>query len=55
MIKIHNKMNETKYFPTTEAIDKAATVLSEILDPTPFQRNNNLSDQYDADIYLKRA
>jgi len=54
MIKIHNKMNETKYFPTTEAIDKAATVLSEILDPTPFQRNNNLSDQYDADIYLKR-
>ena len=47
-------MSETKYFPTTEAIDHAATVLSEILDPTPFQKNNNLSDIYDAEIYLKR-
>lgn len=47
-------MSETKYFPTTEAIDQAAKVLSEILEPTPFQRNNNLSDIYDADIYLKR-
>ena len=47
-------MSETKYFPTTEAIDRAADVLSEILKPTPFQRNNNLSDIYDADIYLKR-
>ena len=47
-------MSETKYFPTTEAIDHAATVLSEILDPTPFQKNNNLSDIYDAEVYLKR-
>lgn len=47
-------MSETKYFPTIEAIDKAAIVLSEILEPTPFQRNNNLSDKYEADIYLKR-
>ena len=47
-------MSETKYFPTTEAVDRAAEVLSEILTPTPFQRNNNLSDIYDADIYLKR-
>ncbi len=47
-------MSETKYFPTTEAIDKAAKVLSEILEPTPFQKNNNLSDIYGADIYLKR-
>ena len=47
-------MSETKYFPTTEAIDKAAKVLSEILEPTPFQKNNNLSDIYEADIYLKR-
>ena len=47
-------MNTTKYFPTTEAIDKAATVLSEILEPTPFKRNNNLSDIYDAEVYLKR-
>ncbi len=47
-------MSETKYFPTTEAIDNAAKVLSEILEPTPFQKNNNLSDIYEADIYLKR-
>ena len=43
-----------KYFPTTEAIDHAATVLSEILEPTPFMMNNNLSDIYDAEVYLKR-
>ena len=47
-------MSETKYFPTTEAIDNAAKVLSEILEPTPFQKNNYLSDIYEADIYLKR-
>ena len=47
-------MNTTKYFPTTEAIDHAATVLSEILEPTPFMKNNNLSDIYDAEVYLKR-
>lgn len=47
-------MSGTKYIPTTEAIDQAAVVLSEILKPTPFQRNNNLSDIYEADIYLKR-
>ena len=47
-------MSDTKYIPTIEAIDKAASVLSEILEPTPFQKNNNLSDIYGADIYLKR-
>ena len=47
-------MSETKYFPTTENIEKAAEVLSEILDPTPFQKNNNLSDLYNAEVYLKR-
>ena len=47
-------MSETKYFPTTENIEKAAEVLSEILEPTPFQRNNNLSDIYNAEVYLKR-
>ena len=47
-------MSETKYFPTVEAIDKAAQVLDEILEPTPFQRNANLSDIYEAEIYLKR-
>ena len=47
-------MSETKYFPTVEAIDKAARVLDEILEPTPFQRNANPSDIYEAEIYLKR-
>ena len=47
-------MSETKYFPTVEAIDKASQVLDEILEPTPFQRNANLSDIYEADVYLKR-
>ena len=47
-------MNTIKYFPTTEAVDRAATVLSEILEPTPFMKNNNLSDIYDAEVYLKR-
>ena len=47
-------MSDTKYFPTVEAIDKASQVLDEILEPTPFQRNANLSDIYEAEIYLKR-
>ena len=47
-------MSETKYFPTVEAIDKASQVLDEILEPTPFQRNANLSDVYDANVFLKR-
>lgn len=47
-------MSDTKYFPTIEAIDKASQVLDEILEPTPFQRNANLSDIYEAEVYLKR-
>ena len=47
-------MNNSKYFPTTEAVDNAAAVLSEILEPTPFMKNNNLSDIYDAEVFLKR-
>ena len=47
-------MSDTKYFPTVEAIEKASQVLDEILEPTPFQRNANLSDIYEAEIYLKR-
>lgn len=47
-------MSDTKYFPTVEAIDKASQVLDEILEPTPFQRNANLSDIYEAEVYLKR-
>ena len=47
-------MEQKKYFPTVEAIEKASGVLEEILTPTPFQKNNNLSDIYGAEVYLKR-
>ncbi|MBQ6688481.1 MAG: threonine ammonia-lyase IlvA [Bacteroidales bacterium] len=47
-------MDTTKYFPTIEAIGNASKVLGEILEATPFQKNNNLSDIYNAEIYLKR-
>jgi threonine dehydratase len=47
-------MNRDKYFPTPDAVDRAAAVLSEILEPTPFMKNSNLSDIYDAEVYLKR-
>ena len=47
-------MEQTKYFPTVEAIEKASGVLEEIRTPTPFQKNNNLSDIYDAEVFLKR-
>ncbi len=47
-------MSTNKYIPTVEAIEKAAGVLEEILEPTPFQKNQNLSDVYEANVYLKR-
>ncbi len=47
-------MNTTKYFPAVEDIQKASGVLEEILEPTPLQKNPNLSDVYDAQVYLKR-
>ena len=45
---------DTKYFPSIEAIDKASKVLEEILEPTPFKKNDNLSDTYQANVFLKR-
>ena len=47
-------MNDTKYFPTVEDIKAASGVLEEILEPTPLQKNPNLSFVYDANVYLKR-
>ena len=47
-------MGTQKYFPNVEDVKKASDVLAEILDPTPFQRNTNLSDVYGAEVYLKR-
>ena len=45
---------DTKYFPSIEAINKASKVLEEILEPTPFKKNDNLSDTYQANVFLKR-
>ena len=45
---------EAKYIPTIEAIDKASEVLEEILEPTPFKKNDYLSDMYEANVFLKR-
>ena len=47
-------MNTVKYFPTVENIDQASTILSEILEPTPFQKNADLSTKFRADVFLKR-
>ena len=51
--KTHD-MNKAKYFPSVENIEKASEVLSEILEPTPFHMNADLSSRYKADVYLKR-
>ncbi len=47
-------MSEEKYFPAVSDIETAETVLGEILEPTPMMRNNNLSEKYQADVFLKR-
>lgn len=47
-------MSENKYFPSVKNIEKASEILSEIIEPTPFQKNANLSSEYKADIFLKR-
>ena len=47
-------MGTSNYFPAIEDIQNASGTLAEILEATPFQRNNNLSDAYDAEVYLKR-
>ena len=47
-------MSIPKYFPQAENIEKAAEILKEILEPTPFQKNADLSTKYDADVFLKR-
>ncbi len=47
-------MSTKTYIPTVEAINMASGVLGEILEPTPFQKNQNLSDIYEANVFLKR-
>lgn len=47
-------MSTPKYFPSVENIEKASKVLSEIIEPTPFQKNADLSTKFKAEVYLKR-
>ena len=47
-------MGTVKYFPAVEDIKQASEVLKEILEPTPFQLNADLSAKYGADVFLKR-
>ena len=47
-------MSTDKYIPSVESIDQASEVLKEILEPTPFQLNADLSTKYEADVFLKR-
>ena len=47
-------MADSKYYPNTQDIENASVVLEEIIEPTPFMKNTNLSDLYGADVYLKR-
>jgi len=47
-------MDTKAYIPTIDAIRQASVVLDEILEMTPYKKNDNLSSLYDADVYLKR-
>ena len=47
-------MSEVKYFPAVGDIETAAEILGEIIGPTPLMKNNNLSEKYGAEVYLKR-
>ena len=47
-------MAQEEYFPSVQDIESAAKTLSEILEPTPIMRNQNLSEKYGADVLLKR-
>ena len=40
--------------PAVEDIIKASKVLEEILEPTPFKKNDSLSELFDAQVFLKR-
>ena len=47
-------MSTRPYIPTVEEIRKASVVLDEILEMTPYRKNDHLSSLYDAEVYLKR-
>ena len=47
-------MSTRPYIPTVEDIRKASVVLDEILEMTPYRKNDHLSSLYDAEVYLNR-
>lgn len=51
MIKIQKKLSK---LPTYEGILKAANILDGVTSVTPLQLNANLSEEYHANVYLKR-
>ncbi|WP_281979853.1 threonine ammonia-lyase IlvA [Tenacibaculum mesophilum] len=48
------EVQKETYFPKLEAIEQAATTLQEVVAVTPLQENFNLSQQFNANIFLKR-
>ncbi len=44
----------TKYFPTLESVKEAQLKLKKVVYQTPLAENFNLSEKYDASIFLKR-
>lgn len=47
-------LKETVWYPSLEEINKAHTSLATILEPTPLVKSISLSEQYGANIFLKR-
>ncbi|WP_299002320.1 threonine ammonia-lyase IlvA [uncultured Tenacibaculum sp.] len=48
------EVQKETYFPKLEAIEKAAATLQEVVAVTPLQENFNLSQQFSANVFLKR-
>src|SRR5690554_3037058 len=49
-----NNIKQNNYFPKIEDITRAQLNIQDVSIHTPLQKNFNLSDRFDADIYLKR-
>ena len=51
---INSSQNKNEYFPKIEQVVSANLTLKSIIESTPLQRNRNLSDKFNANIFLKR-
>ncbi len=54
MIIYFKEQMTREYFPSLEAINRAKLTLNEIISSTPLSANLNLSEQYQANVLLKR-